>query len=80
MITHQTFTILKIVEKLLINYFVLNKHNTNRASKIRADEKGCKMDVNWRRRASTIDQREKSRMVNIDREKCVVDVDGAFHD
>ena len=46
------------------------------------DEKGCKMDVDgrWhidgRRQTSTVDQVEKSRMVNVDREKvCGINVD-----
>ena len=33
------------------------------------DEKGCKIDVDGRRRTSTVDQVEKSRMVNVDRLK-----------
>ena len=40
------------------------------------DEKGCKMDVDGRRWTLTVDQVEKSRMVDVDREKvCGVDVD-----
>ena len=40
------------------------------------DEKGCKMDVDGRRRTSTVDQVEKSRMVDVDQDKvCGVNVD-----
>ena len=43
------------------------------------DEKGCKMEVEERWRASTIDQLEKSSLVYIDQEKSsVVDVDGQW--
>ena len=34
------------------------------------DEKGCKMDVDQRRQASTVDGLEKCSLVNVDQEKC----------
>ena len=34
------------------------------------DEKGCKMDVDGRQRASTIAGLEKCSLVNVDQEKC----------
>ena len=41
------------------------------------DEKGCKMDVDGRRRALTIEGLEKCSLVDVDQEKCSgVDVDG----
>ena len=40
------------------------------------DEKGCKMDVDRRRRASTVDGLEKCSLVDVDQEKCSgIDVD-----
>ena len=36
------------------------------------DEKGCKMDVDGRRRTSTVNHLEKCSLVNVDREKCNV--------
>ena len=54
----------------------LVRNSTNRHLKNGRDEKGCKMDVDGRRRASTIDGLEKCSLVDVDQEKCSgVDVD-----
>ena len=45
-------------------------------SQLGRDEKGCKMDVDGRRRALTVDGLEKCGLVEVDQEKCSgVDVD-----
>ena len=54
----------------------LVRNSTNRHLKNGRDEKGCKMDVDGRRRASTIDGLEKCSLVDVYQEKCSgVDVD-----
>ena len=48
-------------------YFILKivYWNLGIVKKLGRDEKGCKMDVDGRQRTSTVDQVEKSRMVDV---------------